>query len=218
MLQGDQVEEAAPGRHDGRRAAPIAESNRWWNPSGGRPPRPRRPIGPGRPRPSRRLPTPSPPPRTEPARHASSRPAGHARHTAATGGPDPGWASTFAPPAGPDVSPSRPPLPSTPRIDPFGLPGRGPADRRGIRPPERAGPGRDGGGLQGQAREAQAARRLEDGLHATRTNDPQELARFQAEAEAVARLHHPNIVQIYEVGEQDGSPVPRPRVRDGGDA
>jgi tetratricopeptide (TPR) repeat protein len=40
------------------------------------------------------------------------------------------------------------------------------------------------------------------GPHAGRDN----LARFQAEAEAVARLQHPNVVQIHEIGEHDGLP------------
>ncbi len=36
--------------------------------------------------------------------------------------------------------------------------------------------------------------------------DEEELLRFRTEAVAVAHLQHPNVVQIYEIGEQEGQP------------
>ena len=50
------------------------------------------------------------------------------------------------------------------------------------------------------------------GLHAGK----EELQRFRSEAEAVAMLQHPNIVQIFEVGELDGMPFFSLEYVDGG--
>jgi serine/threonine-protein kinase len=45
---------------------------------------------------------------------------------------------------------------------------------------------------------------------------PAQLARFDQEARSVARLQHPNIVQIYEIGEQEGLPYFSLEFVDGG--
>jgi serine/threonine protein kinase len=46
--------------------------------------------------------------------------------------------------------------------------------------------------------------------------DPERRERFRIEAETVARLQHPNIIQIYEVGEQEGRPFLALEYVDGG--
>jgi serine/threonine-protein kinase len=45
---------------------------------------------------------------------------------------------------------------------------------------------------------------------------PQDLARFFIEAEAIAQLQHPNIVQVYEIGDHDGLPFFALEYLDGG--
>ncbi len=49
-----------------------------------------------------------------------------------------------------------------------------------------------------------------------RRGRPDQIARFRIEAEAVARLSHPNIVQIFDIGEADGVPFVSLELLEGG--
>jgi serine/threonine protein kinase/tetratricopeptide (TPR) repeat protein len=77
--------------------------------------------------------------------------------------------------------------------------------------------GRGGMGIVYQARQLRLNRLVAlKMLRAGSMAGPEELARFRHEAEAVARLHHPHIVQIYEVGGPDHQPYFALEYMDGG--
>src|SRR5262245_41537192 len=94
-----------------------------------------------------------------------------------------------APPEARTSAPAEPPLPAIPGYVIEGELGRG------------------GMGVVYRARQLKASRLVAlkmilQSKHAS----VQEQVRFQIEAEAVAHLQHPHIVQLYEVGEHDGLP------------
>jgi serine/threonine protein kinase len=90
---------------------------------------------------------------------------------------------------GPSTTPSEPPLPAIPGYALEGILGRG------------------GMGVVYKARHLALKRTVAlKMVLAAGHAGPRERARFRIEADAVARLQHPNIVQIHEVGEAGGHP------------
>jgi serine/threonine-protein kinase len=97
--------------------------------------------------------------------------------------------------------PDEPTVPAEPRIEPLPPSARVPGyDIEAVL-------GRGGMGVVYRARHLAlnrtvALKMILDGVHAS----PRQSGRFRTEAELVARLQHPNIVQIHEIGEHDGRP------------
>jgi eukaryotic-like serine/threonine-protein kinase len=131
--------------------------------------------------------------------------------------PRPDWSATL-----PDGGLTAPPATTLPNADAPVAPsqtfltgaGRPPSAGRAV--PPAAAPdgyeildklGQGGMGVVYKARQVRAGRlvALKMILSGSHAGDA-ERARFRTEAEAVACLQHPNVVQVYEVGEHDGKP------------
>ncbi len=120
-----------------------------------------------------------------------------------------------------DVAPNR----TASMIDPStSLTSRAPGeidDRRTqdsrLRDPGKLGRGRDGRRLQGPAAGPESPGGPQDDHRREPGAGTTHLARFRIEAEAVAQLQHPNIVQIYDIGEVDGLPFVSLEFLEGGD-
>jgi serine/threonine-protein kinase len=76
--------------------------------------------------------------------------------------------------------------------------------------------GRGGMGVVYKARQKGLDRLVALKMVSAAAAGPEELARFRREAEAIARLQHPNIVQVHEVGETPSGPYYSMEFVDGG--
>src|SRR5947208_8907122 len=73
--------------------------------------------------------------------------------------------------------------------------------------------GRGGMGRVLLARDLKLSRHVAVKVLPTGAHDPHQLERFDKEARAAGCLNHPNVVDVHDVGEHEGEPSSRPRVR-----